>query len=177
MTYTVTQFLLDKSNIEEVILKVPLYYDLKTLPPLLNEVYAPNLTIDYTSLLGGTPLTISSHDWVHNHLAPIIEVYSSSQHVTTGIILPDLPQPGPDSSRPTTVKVCAQVAGNLVPKDGKGPKLIQNGGLLEAEVERFESLEREGGNGWRITRYKVTKGWDNGAGVMDVVRGEEEGAN
>lgn len=69
------------------------------------------------------------------------------------------------------------MAGNLVPKDGKGPKLIQNGGLLEAEVERFESLKREGGNGWRITRYKVTKGWDNGAGVMDVVRGEEEGGN
>ncbi|KAK0667620.1 hypothetical protein QBC41DRAFT_323665 [Cercophora samala] len=174
MPYTVSQFLLDKTNIEEVILKVPLYYDLKSLPALLTEVYAPTLHIDYTSLLGGAPLTIPSHDWVHNYVSPLIEVYSSCQHVTCGIVLPDLPQPSENHSRPATVTVLAQVAGHLVPKppsgDGNAPKLVHNGGLLEAEVERFDGLEREGRNPWRITRYKVVKGWDNGAGVMDAVK-------
>ncbi|KAK4205229.1 hypothetical protein QBC40DRAFT_271303 [Triangularia verruculosa] len=177
MTYTIPQYLLDKSNIEEVIVKVPLYYDLKSYSSLLSDCYAPVLLVDYTSLLGGQPFTISSTDWVTNRVAPIIQGYLSSQHVTTGIVLPDLPQPSSPNqnhSRPTTVKVYAQVSGNLVSKDNNregGTKLVQNGGYLEAEVKRFDDLEQEGKNPWRITMYKVVKGWESGdGGVMEHAR-------
>ncbi|KAK0748259.1 hypothetical protein B0T21DRAFT_406783 [Apiosordaria backusii] len=183
MTYTVSQYLLDKSNIEDVIVKVPLYYDLRSYTSLLAECYAPTLLIDYTSLLSGTPFTTTSTEWVHNRVRPIVEGYLSSQHVTTGIVLPDLPQPSSSSSssspnhhhsRPTTIKVYAQVSGNLVTKpkeEGQSPRLAQNGGYLEAEVQRFDELEEKGENPWRITKYKFTKTWESGDGsVMDHAR-------
>ncbi|KAK4176127.1 hypothetical protein QBC36DRAFT_188274, partial [Triangularia setosa] len=152
----------------------PLYYDLRSYPLLLSECYAPQIQIDYTSILGGQPFTLPATEWVNNRVAPILDGYLSTQHVTSGVVFPGLPQPGPNHSRPTTVKVYAQVSGNTVAKpgqDGARPKLAQNGGYLEAEVQRFDELEAKGGNPWRVTKYKVTKGWESGgAEVMEHAR-------
>ncbi|KAL2136271.1 hypothetical protein VTI74DRAFT_4506 [Chaetomium olivicolor] len=171
--YDVHQYLLDRANIHDTILKVPIYYDTLNLSGLATEVYASTIDVDYTSILGGAPSTISRDDWVAQ-VGGILDAVASSQHVTSGIIT-DLPQPSPTASRPERVTVYAQVAGNIVGKSQSGDgtsALMQNGGLLEAELQRDDELERQGVNPWRITKYKVTKKWDSGGRtVFDAVKG------
>ncbi|KAH6847466.1 hypothetical protein B0I37DRAFT_145504 [Chaetomium sp. MPI-CAGE-AT-0009] len=160
MPYDITQYLLDRANIHDTVTKVPLYYDTADLPSLLNNVYAPSIEIDYTSILGGAPFTVSRADWV-DRVGGMLQAFASSQHVTSGIIA-HLPQPGAGVTRPEKVAVQAQVAGNMVGKAEAGGALMQNGGLLEAELQWDAGLEAEGQNPWRISKYKVIKKWDKG---------------
>jgi hypothetical protein len=60
----------------------PLYYDTHKLPGLLSEVYAPSLEIDYTSILGGTPLTVTRTAWV-DEVGTLLSNFASTQHVTS----------------------------------------------------------------------------------------------
>ncbi|KAL2262361.1 hypothetical protein VTK26DRAFT_1586 [Humicola hyalothermophila] len=160
--YTIPEYLLDRANIHDTVTKVPLYYDTTNLAGLAAEVYADSIEVDYTSLLGGEPYTISRQDFV-DKIRTIMDGFASCQHITTGVVA-NLPQPAPGATRPETVLVRAQVNGNLVGKpseDGTLP-LTQNGGLLEAELRRDLELEKQGINPWRITKYKVIKRWDRG---------------
>ncbi|KAK4464146.1 hypothetical protein QBC42DRAFT_263998 [Cladorrhinum samala] len=163
-SYTIPQYLLDRANIHDTVAKIPLYYDTRNLSGLLDEVYAPEVHIDYTSIIGGEPFTITREEWIER-VGKILEGFASTQHVTSGIIT-NLPQPTSQSStRPTTVTVHAQVSGNLVghPSSPDGSAtLSQNGGLLEAELQFFPSLESQSLNPWRITKYKTIKGWEKG---------------
>ncbi|KAK3989156.1 hypothetical protein QBC44DRAFT_328074 [Cladorrhinum sp. PSN332] len=158
--YDISQYLLDRANIFDTASKVPLFYDLRNLSGLLNEVFAPEIYIDYTSLLGGEPFTIASSEWIEK-MAKILENFSASQHVTCGIVT-NLPQPG--GTRPTTVTIRAQVSGSLVghPSADGATGLSQNGGLLEAQLQHFPDLEAQSLNPWRITKYKVVKSWEKG---------------
>jgi len=161
-SYDVTQYLLDRANIHDTVTKVPLYYDTHNTAALA-EVYGPSIEIDYTSVLGGAPYTVSRAEWVAQ-AGRLLDGFASSQHVTTGIIA-HLPQPGAGVARPEKVSVQAQVRGNMIGKsqtgDGEAP-FMQNGGLLEAELQRDAELETRGQNPWRITKYKVIKKWDKG---------------
>ncbi|KAK4035389.1 hypothetical protein C8A01DRAFT_48384 [Parachaetomium inaequale] len=169
-SYDIPQYLLDRANIHDTVTKVPLYYDTANLPGLLTEIYAPSIGIDYTSILGGAPYTASRADWVEQ-VGGILDKFASTQHVTTGIIA-HLPQPGANVARPETVTVHAQAGGSMVGKSESGDgraALVQNGGLLEVELQRDSELEKQGQNPWRITKYKVTKKWDRGdATVLDL---------
>jgi hypothetical protein len=75
-------------------------------------------------------------------------------------------------ARPEKASLLAQVGGNLILK-GQSPSsstqknVIQNGGLLEAELVRNTELERKGTNPWRITKYKVVKKWGRGDKVLE----------
>ncbi|KAG7292664.1 hypothetical protein NEMBOFW57_002701 [Staphylotrichum longicolle] len=162
-SYTIPQYLLDRANIHDTITKVPLYYDTHNLPGLLSEVYAPSIEIDYTSILGGTPYTVTRTAWV-DEVGSLLGKFASTQHVTSGIIT-SLPQPTANATRPERVTVQAQAAGNMVsktPTEGAAAQLMQNGGLLEAELVRDAVLESQGHNPWRITKYKVIKKWERG---------------
>ncbi|KAH6650256.1 hypothetical protein F5144DRAFT_38779 [Chaetomium tenue] len=163
-SYGITQYLLDRANIHDTVTKVPLYYDTVNIPALHAEVYGPSIEIDYTSVLGGAPYTISRDEWIAR-IGVLLDAFESSQHVTSGIIA-HLPQPGEGVTRPEKVLVQAQVSGNMIGKlqaggSGEAP-FMQNGGLLEAELQRDEEIEAKGQNPWRITKYKVIKKWDKG---------------
>ncbi|KAK4157823.1 hypothetical protein C8A00DRAFT_39832 [Chaetomidium leptoderma] len=159
-SYDIAQYLLDRANIHDTIVKVPIYYDTADLPNL-SGLYAPYVEIDYTAIIGGSPYTISRADWVER-VGGLLEKYSATQHVTSGIIA-NLPQPTANATRPEKVTVQAQVAGHMVGVSESGSdgvvSLTQNGGLLEAELQRDTELENQGQNPWRITKYKVSKKW------------------
>ncbi|KAK3300858.1 uncharacterized protein B0H64DRAFT_25241 [Chaetomium fimeti] len=161
-SYDIAQYLLDRANIHDTVTRVPLYYDTGDITGLLNHVYGETIEIDYSSITGGSPFTTSRADWTAR-VGGLLDVYTSTQHVTSGIIA-HLPQPGADVVRPEKVAVQAQVSGNMVGKaqDGgsAGVPFTQNGGLLEAELQWDAALEAQGQNPWRITKYKVVKKWD-----------------
>lgn len=60
----------------------PLYYDTHNLPGLLSEVYAQSIEIDYTSVLGGTPYTVTRTAWV-DEVGSLLGKFASTQHVTS----------------------------------------------------------------------------------------------
>jgi hypothetical protein len=60
----------------------PLYYDTHNLTGLADEVYADSIDVDYTSILGGAPYTISRADWVAQ-IAGLLPQFASTQHVTS----------------------------------------------------------------------------------------------
>ncbi|KAK4165788.1 hypothetical protein QBC43DRAFT_234500 [Cladorrhinum sp. PSN259] len=160
-SYELGDYLLDRANICDTILKVPLYYDLRNLAGLLNEVYAPEILIDYTSILGGEPFTIARLEWIER-IAKIFEGFSATQHVTTGIVT-SLPFP-PLPKRPSTVTIRAQANGSMVghPSADGTTALSQNGGILEAELTHDPELAAQSINPWRISKYKVIKSWERG---------------
>ncbi|KAL2200038.1 hypothetical protein P885DRAFT_58227 [Corynascus similis CBS 632.67] len=167
-SYEIAQYLLDRANIHDTIIKVPFYYDTVNINGLESEVYGPSIEIDYTSIMGGSPFTVSRAEWVEQ-ADGLLHKFASSQHVTTGIVT-NLPQPGPNVARPEKVTVYAQVTASMIGKSEvtNGDALfVQNGGLLEAELTRYADLEKRAENPWRITKYKYTKKWNKGS-VLDI---------
>ncbi|KAK3310646.1 uncharacterized protein B0T15DRAFT_489312 [Chaetomium strumarium] len=175
-SYDIAQYLLDRANIQDTVTKNSLYYDTRNISGLANEVYAASILIDYTSILGGEPTTLSRTEWLEQAQG-ILQTFESSQHLISGIII-DLPQPAPASSsggttttttttmatRPEKASLMAHVGGNMILKGQPSSNVIQNGGILEAELQRDPELEKQGVNPWRITKYKVIKKWGNGPG-------------
>ncbi len=80
--YDIPQYLLDRANIHDTVTKVPIFYDTGNLARLASEVYAAEVEIDYTSILGGTPFTISSKEWVERAGA-LLDGFAATQHITT----------------------------------------------------------------------------------------------
>ncbi|KAK4229014.1 hypothetical protein QBC38DRAFT_473473 [Podospora fimiseda] len=161
--YDTAQYLLDRANIHDTLSKIPLFYDYHDTTGLLNEVYAPEITIDYSSLLGGEPFTVDRKEWI-GRMIKVFEGFSKAQHFITGIVT-DLPQPGGvDTQRPTTVTVKGETGASLVslPSEDGTTTISQNGGLVEARLQFFSDLEAKSLNPWRVTYYKVIKTWDKG---------------
>ncbi|KKY29808.1 hypothetical protein UCDDA912_g10277 [Diaporthe ampelina] len=58
-TYTVTDFLLDRANIHDTVTKLAWYYDSHSEAGLRDEVFVPEVHVDYSKILGGEPFTIA----------------------------------------------------------------------------------------------------------------------
>lgn len=54
--------------------------DLKSYDGLVNDVYAPRVVIDYTSMFGGNPMETTGKDWVES-LKPMMSGFDSTQHI------------------------------------------------------------------------------------------------
>jgi hypothetical protein len=63
-------------------LQQPLYYDTRNIEGCRNEVYAPEILVDYTSLLGGEPFTVSRDEWV-DRIDAIMKGFETCQHITS----------------------------------------------------------------------------------------------
>ncbi|KAK4239072.1 hypothetical protein C8A03DRAFT_32870 [Achaetomium macrosporum] len=166
-SYDIAQYLLDRANIQDTVTKNSLYYDTLNIDGLANEVYADSILIDYTSILGGEPTTVSRAEWV-DRVRSILQTFESSQHIISGIVV-DLPQPSPKTTtaRPDKASLKAHVGGNMVLNGQPSENVIQNGGILEAELQRDAELEKQGLNPWRITKYKVIRKWGKGDKVLE----------
>jgi hypothetical protein len=180
-SYTVTQYLLDRANIHDTVCKLvstikhqklkskqstktphkTLYYDENNPSGLASEVYAHELTLDYSALTGN-PATVLTGEACATSVSKIIAKYDSTQHLNSNIVI-DLPQPGAARQRPDTASVKAQVNAHMVKRAARGGPLMQNGGLVHYELARIPELEEKGVNPWRVTKHQVAMiGWENG---------------
>lgn len=78
--YDIETYLLDKSHISDTITRMLLGFDREDYTSLINDVYAPDVHLDYDPLLGGKPETLPSLEWT-KRLATIHEPYDTTQHV------------------------------------------------------------------------------------------------
>ncbi|KAK0190452.1 hypothetical protein F5146DRAFT_1137287 [Armillaria mellea] len=146
--YLAIDYLLDKANIHDTVIKGVLYYDLQRWDDLEREVFADKIHVDYTSLFGGEAVDVKRKDQIEAYKGSFKRV-EKSQHLTTSLLI-DLPQPG-SVPPPKKVQVYANYIITLVPKDGeKG--LVQNGGRYLVEVSRI--TPSDGGNPWRMSSIK-----------------------
>lgn len=56
------------------------YYDTRSEPGLANEVFAPEIWVDYSKLLGGEPFTIAGPEWA-TRVIKLVEKMDSAQHL------------------------------------------------------------------------------------------------
>ncbi|KAJ9132019.1 hypothetical protein NKR23_g11492 [Pleurostoma richardsiae] len=157
--YSVTDYLLDKANIHDTVTKMPWYYDVKSEDGLTDEVYAPEVVIDYSKILGAEPYRMTGREWA-SLVQKLIQGFDSTQHVYGPLII-ELPQPG-SAPRPDKAKVLSQGNGHMVKKDARGGPLIQNGGRAIFELVRLPELEAKGQNPWRISYQTVIVAWEKG---------------
>lgn len=107
--YEATTYLLDRSNIEDTVRKLVspgnqpiveyqpetfnrsqtdtkttkyLYYDTGSGTGLDNEVFAPEILVDYGSLMSGGPKTRNGPEWAKK-VEGLVKGFSSTQHVVT----------------------------------------------------------------------------------------------
>ncbi|KAK7967528.1 uncharacterized protein PG986_001805 [Apiospora aurea] len=186
--YTIQQYLLDRANIQDTVNKITLYYDTDNAPALADECYAPGgddaVTIDYTSMFAGRPLTVSSRKWAADAVG-MLRAFDAKQHVVTGLVIEQLPQPAIPiinaaaaagthvavPSIPDSCTVVANVNGHIVRKAATAEaaesaefasSLLHNGGRYEFDLVRVKELEEAGKNPWRVRKHKCILTWSDG---------------
>ncbi|KAK8031830.1 hypothetical protein PG990_001564 [Apiospora arundinis] len=180
--YTIQQYLLDRANIQDTVNKITLYYDTHNAEALADECYVPgDVTIDYTSMFGGQPLIVSNRKWAADTM-DALRIFDAKQHVLTGIVIDQLPQPAVVAGATTThaavpdqCMVVANVNGHLMRKAaaadaaaaseaaaGGAGCMAHNGGRYELELVRIKELEEAGKNPWRVRRHKCILTWSDG---------------
>jgi SnoaL-like domain len=156
--YTPTDYLLDRANIHDTVLKLYLYNDRHQWDKL-DSIIAPQMVLDYTAMFGGEPRTVTAADLVETW-KPVLTKLSSSQHVMSSVLI-YLPQPGSTEEEVDRAKVDANVIVNLVRKGFEGGEWTSNGGIMELEVVRV-SKDPALGNPWRISKIKANPAWSTG---------------
>ncbi|KAI3399808.1 hypothetical protein diail_5605 [Diaporthe ilicicola] len=160
-TYTVTDYLLDRANIHDTVTKLAWYYDTHSEDGLREEVFAPELHVDYSKILGGEPFVTSGPAWAAQ-ANKLVEKFDSSQHLYGHLII-ELPQPGSSSAPPAKCKVLGQCGASMVRSAaGEGSSLLQNGGQTVIEVVRLPELEVKGVNPWRVSSQAIKPAWQQG---------------
>ncbi|KAI1075026.1 hypothetical protein F5B20DRAFT_561532 [Whalleya microplaca] len=168
--YDIQTYLLDRANVHDTVTKNTLYYDIGSFEGLIKEVYAPQVVIDYTSLLGGQPVETTNSEWAKS-LEPMMSSYDGTQHVVTGLLI-ELPQPVKGATRPDKCTVVANVNAHLYRKEAKGGPIMHNGGRYKLDLVRLPELEEKGENPWRVSKQVTTASWlDGNFDVMAPVAG------
>ena len=157
MSYSTTDFLFDRANIHDTVLKLYLYSDRKQWD-LFPTIIAPEMTLDYTRMFGGQPRTVSPADLVETW-TPYLNKLTASQHVMASVLI-DLPQPG-TSEKVVKANVDTNVIVHLVREGFEGGDQTSNGGRAELEVVKV-SEDPASGNPWRISALKVIPVWKDG---------------
>ncbi|KAI1855587.1 hypothetical protein JX265_005990 [Neoarthrinium moseri] len=160
-SYDIQTYLLDRANVEDVLLKQVLFYDHRDEKGLKDEVYAPECIIDYTVMFGGEPLKTTNEEWAAEAIK-IVKTLDASQHVNAGILV-QLPQPGAKSrGRPDKCTAISNGNGHMVREAADGGPNMHTGGKQEYELVRLPELEAKGENPWRITKQKFIPVWSEG---------------
>jgi SnoaL-like domain len=80
--YTIEQYLLDRALIEDTIKTMYRLYDERRTSLLSKTVFAETVHVDYTSLLGSEPYTVSGAEYEKN-LEHILGGIRKNQHAVT----------------------------------------------------------------------------------------------
>ncbi|KAL1701169.1 hypothetical protein EV121DRAFT_282845 [Schizophyllum commune] len=158
MPYDATQWLVDRANIHDIVIALMLYVDTRQFDKIASDVLAEELYVDYTSLLGGEPYTISN-----TQQAKWWEGMLTKQHALQhGILSPliDLGQPSAERQAPSKATAHVNGGATLVSKSADGElTTVQNGGRYELE---FTCTTSNTGNPWRISKMKAIGIWSTG---------------
>ena len=154
-SYTATDFLLDRANIHDIVVKLYLYSDRKQWDKF-EEIIAPEMILDYTAMFGGQPRTVSPAALVETW-KPFLNKLTRTQHVMASILI-NLPQPGSTTEKVTKATVDANAIVNLIREGFEGGDRTSNGGRGELEVFKI-SDDPAFGNPWRISGLRVIPVW------------------
>ncbi|KAI1384151.1 uncharacterized protein F4822DRAFT_62599 [Hypoxylon trugodes] len=166
--YDIQTYLLDRANVHDTVTRLCLNLDLRSNEGLVNDVYASQVVIDYTSMFGGKPLETTSEEWATS-LKPSMNRFDGQQHIVTGLLI-KLPQPAKGVARPDKCSVVANVTGHLVRKAARGGPIMHNGGRYVLDLVRLPELEQKGVNPWRISKQVTVLSWEDGSSdVMAAV--------
>ncbi|KAL1742151.1 hypothetical protein HDZ31DRAFT_43858 [Schizophyllum fasciatum] len=154
--YDATQWLVDRANIHDVVLGMLLYADTKQTERLGTDIFADEIFVDYTSMLGGEPYKISGQEQA-KVWKDMQANFDAIQHTTFSPLI-DLGQPSGDRDQPSTASVLVNTGATLVRKAAEGGPIMQSGGRYELGLTRTSSS----GNPWRISKLKMVHVWLNG---------------
>ncbi|POS70418.1 hypothetical protein DHEL01_v211188 [Diaporthe helianthi] len=62
-TYSIEQYLLDRANINDTVIRMMHGFDSRCVADLVDLVYTPEIFLDYDSRMGGRPRTTTSAEW------------------------------------------------------------------------------------------------------------------
>ncbi|KAJ7931222.1 hypothetical protein B0H13DRAFT_1959480 [Mycena leptocephala] len=149
--YTVSDYLLDRINIQDTLNKLVWFVDRQEWD-LLSPVFAEELVMDYTSMFGGEPTHTNGVDQAKVWKG-MLDYMDSTQHVITGILV-DLPQPTGDNfmQPPTEANCSCNVSVTLVRNAARGDPITQSGGYYIIKAVRSSDST---GNPWRISMFKA----------------------
>ncbi|KAJ7322926.1 SnoaL-like domain-containing protein [Mycena albidolilacea] len=167
-SYTVSDYLLDRINIEDTITKLLWYVDRQNWDAV-SALFAEEVVIDYTSMLGGEPVHTNGADQVKVWKG-MLEYLDSTQHVASGILV-DLPQPTVDKpvQRPMKANFTCNVSAHLVRYAARGGPIIHNAGNYAIKFVR--SSPDSMGHPWLVSAFKANIGFISGN--TDVVKNPE----
>ncbi|KAI0895507.1 hypothetical protein F4806DRAFT_84462 [Annulohypoxylon nitens] len=168
--YDTLAYLLDRANVHDTVTRLGINLDLESREGLIKDVYAPQLTIDYTSMFGGSPTETTNEKWADD-LDPMMKSFDGKQHLVTSVLI-ELPQPVNGVARPDKCRVIANVNGHLFRRAARGGPMMHNGGRYVLDLVRLPELEKRGENPWRISRHEAVLSWEDGnSDVMTTVSG------
>ncbi|KAL1742143.1 hypothetical protein HDZ31DRAFT_43892 [Schizophyllum fasciatum] len=153
--YDATQWLVDRANIHDVIISMMLFVDTRQFDRVATEVLAEQLSVDYTSLLGGEPYTITNVAQAEMWKG-MLERLEATQHPILSPLI-NLGQPSADRDTPSTATALVNGGATLV---RKGNEMVQNGGRYELELTRTNVASDK--NPWRISKMKAIGIWSKG---------------
>ncbi|KAI2469313.1 hypothetical protein F4781DRAFT_394838 [Annulohypoxylon bovei var. microspora] len=166
--YDTLAYLLDRANVHDTVTRLTLDLDLGSREGLVNDVYAPQVVIDYTSMFGGKPIETTNEKWAAD-LDPMMSAFDGKQHVSTGLLI-ELSQPVKGVARPEKCRVIANVNGHLFRRAARGGPMMHNGGRYILDLVRLPELEQKGENPWRIAKHATVLSWEDGSSdVMTAV--------
>ncbi|KAJ7500020.1 hypothetical protein FB451DRAFT_1207232 [Mycena latifolia] len=143
-TYSVTDYLLDRANIRDVITRMAWYVDRQEWD-LLSGGFTDELVMDYTELFGGEPahLTNTAQAQVWKGMLGYLD---ATIHVFTGVLV-DLPQPGAIGP-PTEASCTCNGLVALRRNAAHGDPLTQSGAYYTFKLKKVASAT---GNPWRVS--------------------------
>ncbi|KAI1641373.1 hypothetical protein F4809DRAFT_636662 [Biscogniauxia mediterranea] len=159
-SYDIQTWLLDRANIHDTVTRLTFHIDTKSVEGLINEVYAPNLVLDYTSMFGGEPQETTGNEWGQK-VGSMMARYDETHHVVTGLLI-QLPQPTNQAGRPDKCTVISNVTAHMVRRNVKGGPIVHDGGRYILDLIRLPELEEKGENPWRISKQTFTAAWYDG---------------
>ncbi|KAJ7513093.1 hypothetical protein B0H11DRAFT_2213621 [Mycena galericulata] len=146
-SYSATDYLLDRANIEDTITRMAWYVDRKEWDKV-PSVFADDLVMDYTSLLGGEPYNTTpvAQAQVWRGMLDYIDV---SLHAVTGVLV-DLPQPL-GQTHPTEASAACSPLITLRRNAAHGDPITQSGATWSFKLIK----SNKAGNPWRISFMKA----------------------
>lgn len=163
-TYTIEQYLLDRANINDTVVRMMHAFDSRVVADLVDLVYTPEILLDYDSRMGGRPRTTTSEEWA-TKVARLHAEDDFTQHLVYNILI-ELPRPTAKAfvTLPETCVVRAYAHGLFYNQDEHGqPRIMtkRNGGDYTLELVRVADLEDRGENPWRIRKHKSRLAWQD----------------
>jgi hypothetical protein len=156
-SYSVTDYLLDRANIHDTVSNHYMTFDRGRWGEW-DKVLAPELILDYTSMFGGEPRTVTPSE-IAKEWKAFADKLTSHQHIMTTLII-HLPQPGSTTEKVMKATVEANVIATLTRKGFEGGEQTSNGGILDLELTKISDLAF--GNPWRISKFKANMSWYSG---------------